>query len=112
VSGRVDLLCFKTENEHIVALHLLRYLDVGAVERADDDAAVHDELHVGGAARFHPGGRDVLRGASRDTDAACVRSHLADVTGGYHLLCQCDVVVGYEEHLQVVVGVGVCVHDL
>jgi hypothetical protein len=112
VTGRVDLLCFQAENEHVVALHLLRYLDVGAIERTDDDAAVHDEFHVRRPARFHPRGRDVLRAASRDLHAASARSHLAEVTGRYHLLCQRDVVVWHEEHLQVVVGVRVRVHDL
>ena len=56
----VDLLRLQPENEHVVPQHLLRNLDVGTVEGADDHAAVHDELHVGRAARLHAGGGDVL----------------------------------------------------
>ena len=36
-------------------------LDIGAVERADGQRAVQRQLHVAGARRLHPGGRDLLR---------------------------------------------------
>ena len=51
----------RAEDEHVVGADLLGDLDVGAVHRADDQAAVHLELHVAGARRLGAGRRDVLR---------------------------------------------------
>ena len=63
---------------------------------AEDEAAVHRELHVRGAAGLRAGSGDVLR----------------DVGGGDDDLRQRDVVVGQERDLQMLTDIGVAVDDL
>mmetsp|Transcript_41521 Transcript_41521/g.96930 ORF Transcript_41521/g.96930 Transcript_41521/m.96930 type:complete len:774 (+) Transcript_41521:686-3007(+) len=70
-------------------------LDIGAVVGADDDAAVHHKLHVGRAGRLGTRRGDVLR----------------DVVGGNDDLRVANLVVGDEDELQVLRGVGVVVDD-
>mmetsp|Transcript_9956 Transcript_9956/g.31632 ORF Transcript_9956/g.31632 Transcript_9956/m.31632 type:complete len:212 (-) Transcript_9956:1700-2335(-) len=75
---------------------LLANLDVGAVHGADDEAAVHNELHVRGAAGLRASRGDVLR----------------RVRGGDDLLGHGHAVVGQEGKLQVGAHVGVGVDDI
>mmetsp|Transcript_163899 Transcript_163899/g.398296 ORF Transcript_163899/g.398296 Transcript_163899/m.398296 type:complete len:552 (-) Transcript_163899:1084-2739(-) len=84
------------EDEHRVLPALLADLDVGAVHGADDEAAVHHELHVRGAAGLRAGGGDVL----------------GDVGRGDDVLRHAHAVVGHERDLQVGGDVGVVVHNL
>mmetsp|Transcript_1099 Transcript_1099/g.3058 ORF Transcript_1099/g.3058 Transcript_1099/m.3058 type:complete len:928 (+) Transcript_1099:706-3489(+) len=89
----VDLLGLDAKDEALLHARLLRDLDVGAVPGADDEAAVHLELHVGGARRLGAGSGDVLRQLRAGDDGLGER----------------DVVVGQEVQAQVVLGVGVVV---
>mmetsp|Transcript_63648 Transcript_63648/g.177045 ORF Transcript_63648/g.177045 Transcript_63648/m.177045 type:complete len:262 (-) Transcript_63648:253-1038(-) len=89
-------LVFKAaEDEHGVMAALLADLDVRAVHCADDEAAVHHELHVGGPTRLRARRRNVLR----------------YVRGGADRLGNCDAVVGQKCHLQVGRDVWILVHD-
>jgi hypothetical protein len=50
----------QAEQEEVLGADLLADLDVGAVQRADGQRAVHRELHVAGARGLLAGGRDLL----------------------------------------------------
>ena len=75
--------------------NLLSDLDVRAIDSAYKEAAVEAELHVGCTRRLGASSGDVL----------------ADIRGRDEDLCEGDGVVGEEEELEVVLGVGVCVDD-
>ena len=55
-----DLVCFQTEEEHILVAHLLVDLDVCSVEGADRDGTVDHELHIAGAGGFLAGDGDLF----------------------------------------------------
>ena len=93
LAHRGDLLGGVAEEEEVLVAGLLADLDVGAVERADGQRAVHHELHVAGAGGLLAGGRDLLRQLGRGAD----------------LLHQRDAVVGQEGHAQQLADVGVAV---
>lgn len=78
----------------IVLPDLFCDLNVGAVDCAEEQAAVEAEFHVGRAGRFRARRRDVL----------------ADVRGRYQHLGQGDGVVGEEEDTEVVSGLRVRVN--
>mmetsp|Transcript_12381 Transcript_12381/g.42919 ORF Transcript_12381/g.42919 Transcript_12381/m.42919 type:complete len:540 (+) Transcript_12381:442-2061(+) len=82
------------EEERICRADGLGDLDVRAVLRAHDEAAVHDKLHVPGAARLRPRRRNVL----------------AHVARGHDHLREAHVIVGQEDHLQQVANPRVRVH--
>ena len=58
----------QSEYEDIVLAHAVADLDIRTVEGADRQRAIQRQLHVSGAGRFHPGGRDLLREISRRND--------------------------------------------
>mmetsp|Transcript_75613 Transcript_75613/g.180647 ORF Transcript_75613/g.180647 Transcript_75613/m.180647 type:complete len:244 (-) Transcript_75613:1767-2498(-) len=91
-----DLVLQAPEDEHRVLAALLANFNVGAVHGAHDEAPIHHELHVGGAAGFRAGRGDVL----------------GDVGGRDHHLGRGDAVVGHEGALQVGCSVRVRVDDL
>ena len=91
----LDLLRGEAEEEEVVGADLLADFDVGAVEGADGERAVHGELHVAGAGGFHAGERDLL----------------GEVGGGIDALAELDVVVGQEDDLEPVADHGVAVDD-
>mmetsp|Transcript_9191 Transcript_9191/g.25696 ORF Transcript_9191/g.25696 Transcript_9191/m.25696 type:complete len:389 (-) Transcript_9191:1423-2589(-) len=84
------------EEEEVLLAHALPDLHVGTVQRANEQAAVHLELHVARAGGFRAGGGDVL----------------AQLRGRDELLGQGDVVVGHEVDPHQVFHVGVVVDDL
>mmetsp|Transcript_36390 Transcript_36390/g.74689 ORF Transcript_36390/g.74689 Transcript_36390/m.74689 type:complete len:855 (+) Transcript_36390:63-2627(+) len=90
-----DLRALEAEDEDVLLANVLLDLDVGTVVGADDDAAVHHELHVGRARRLSSRRGDVLR----------------DVVGGDDDLGVSDLVVGDEDELEEVLGVRVVVDD-
>ena len=79
-----DFLRGQSEEEEVLRPDLLADLDVGPVERADGERAVHLELHVPRAGRLLARGRDLLREVGRRIDP----------------LAAADVVVGQEHHAQ------------
>ena len=87
VAEVLDLLGQVAEEVDVVFADLAGDFDVGAVAGADDEAAVHDEFHAGGAAGFGAGGRDVF----------------GDVGGGDYEFAFGDVVV-FDEAVSVVSG--------
>ena len=56
------------EDRDVFGADMVADLDVGAVERADGQRAVHHELHVAGAGRFLAGGGNLLRQIGAGTD--------------------------------------------
>ena len=48
----IDFVDGEPEQEEVLFAHGLPYLDVGAVQRADRDGAIHHELHIAGPGRF------------------------------------------------------------
>mmetsp|Transcript_50300 Transcript_50300/g.139674 ORF Transcript_50300/g.139674 Transcript_50300/m.139674 type:complete len:318 (+) Transcript_50300:689-1642(+) len=84
------------EQEEVFLPHTLADLHVGAVQRADEQAAVHLELHITGTRGLRASGGDVL----------------AQLSGGDELLSQRDVVVRHEVDPHEVLHVGVVVDDL
>ena len=56
-----DLVGGLAERENIFGTHCVADLDVRAVERADDHAAVHHCFHAARPRRLGSGGRDLLR---------------------------------------------------
>jgi hypothetical protein len=84
---------FEAIDEDIVLAHFLQDLDIGAVESADRDGAIQRQLHVAGSRCFGSGGRDLL----------------AQIGGGNDLLRQRDAIVGYECHLDPLVGPRIAV---
>mmetsp|Transcript_32717 Transcript_32717/g.82484 ORF Transcript_32717/g.82484 Transcript_32717/m.82484 type:complete len:471 (-) Transcript_32717:404-1816(-) len=93
---RLHLRLLDAEEEEIFVAHALADLHVSAVQRADDEAAVHLELHVGRAGRLGAGSADVLR----------------QLRGGDQRLGQRHVVVGDKHHLKEVADFGVVVDDI
>ena len=87
----LDFLDRIAEQEEVLVADRLADLDVGAVERADCHGAVHHELHVARAGSLLAGRRDLLR----------------QFGGGADLLHGRHVVVGIEDHLQLVLHRGV-----
>mmetsp|Transcript_40127 Transcript_40127/g.103876 ORF Transcript_40127/g.103876 Transcript_40127/m.103876 type:complete len:708 (-) Transcript_40127:720-2843(-) len=81
------------KDEHVLLAGLLGDLDVGAVQGANDEAAIHHKLHVGGARGLGAGRGDVL----------------AQLRGRDDDLRQRDVVVRDEDKLEQVADVGVVV---
>mmetsp|Transcript_31107 Transcript_31107/g.61073 ORF Transcript_31107/g.61073 Transcript_31107/m.61073 type:complete len:763 (+) Transcript_31107:282-2570(+) len=84
------------ENEHGVITALLSDLDVRAIHGADDEASVHDKLHVRGATGLGASGGNVLR----------------DVRGGDDVLGDAHAVVRHEGDLEVRRNIGVVVDHL
>jgi len=91
----LDLLHPRSEDEDVLCSHLLEDLDVGSVHRADDESAVHHELHVACPRRLSARSGDVLTQLGRRDDDFCVG----------------DVVVGKEYHLEQTFGLAVVVHN-
>ena len=81
-----DLLRGEAEEEEVLGADFFANLDVGAVESADGERAVHGELHVAGAGGFKAGERDLLR----------------EVGGGIDALAKRHVEVGQEDDLEAV----------
>src|SRR5262245_14879412 len=65
---RLDFSRREAEEKEVVFADRVANLDVGAVERADRERAVHRKLHVAGAGRLFAGGGDLLRQISRRVD--------------------------------------------
>ena len=86
----------ESEQEEVLGPGLLAHLDVGAVEGADGQGAVHHELHVAGAGGFLARGRDLL----------------GEVCCGIDQLAVLDVEVRDERHLESAVDVRVVVDRL
>ncbi len=95
VALRLDLIGGQPEEEEVLLAHLLADLDVGPVEGAHGQRAVHGELHVPGARGLHPRQGDLLR----------------DVGGREDALGQRDAVVGQKDHLDPPGHGGVVVDD-
>ena len=74
----------QSEEEEVLLAHLFANLDVGAVEGADGERAVHGELHVAGARGLFAGQRDLL----------------GQVGGGIDALAELHVVIGQKDHLE------------
>ena len=91
LAQRRDLLGGLAEQEEVLLTHLLADLDVGAIECADRQCAVHAELHVPCAGSLQAGGGDLL----------------GEIGGRIHPLTQLDVVVGQEDHPQAPLHVGI-----
>mmetsp|Transcript_9192 Transcript_9192/g.25702 ORF Transcript_9192/g.25702 Transcript_9192/m.25702 type:complete len:277 (-) Transcript_9192:1606-2436(-) len=83
------------EEEEVLLAHALPDLHVGTVQRANEQAAVHLELHVAGARGLQASRRDVL----------------TELSGRDELLGRGDIVVGHEVQAHDVVDVGVVVDD-
>lgn len=64
------LLCLQAKQEHVLFANLLTHLDVGAVVSADDEAAIHCELHVA-AMRGRTRGRKRRERRSVESDLPC-----------------------------------------
>ena len=64
-----DLLVGEAEEEEVVGADLFANLDVGAVESAHSERAVHGELHVAGAGSLQAGEGDLLRKVGGGIDA-------------------------------------------
>lgn len=56
LANAVDTIDALTENEHVLLANLFGNFDVGAVHGTDNEAAVHDKLHVGGTRSFRTSG--------------------------------------------------------
>ena len=67
-SNRRDLIRLRAKREHVMLANRLFYLDVRPVHCTHDQSAVHDELHVPGAARLHTRSGDVLRDITRGNE--------------------------------------------
>jgi len=64
-SSLIHLRRGQTEQEHVLLAGFFGHFDGGAVASADRQGAIHHELHVAGAARLIPGGRNLLRHIAR-----------------------------------------------
>ena len=95
VAEVLDVLGQVAEEEDVGLADFAGDLDVGPVARADDQAAIQDELHVAGPTGFRAGGGDVL----------------ADVRSGGYDFRLADVVVFDVNDLQEVTDVLVIVDD-
>jgi hypothetical protein len=74
----------QSEEEEVLRAHLFANLDVGPVQRADGQRAVHGELHVAGSRGFLAGQRNLL----------------AQVGGGIDALPQLHAVIGQKDDLE------------
>src|SRR4029453_16171402 len=100
----LHFLGLQAEDKNIILTDLLHDLDIGAIERADGQGAIHRELHVAGARGFGPGSRNVFAeigswddlfrqehpiiGQKHDLDLAAhtrvVIDHLADIVDQFN----------------------------
>ena len=93
LTDAVNAIDALTENEHVLLTNLFGDLDVGTIHGTNNEATVHDELHVGRARCLSTSGRDVL----------------GQLSGGNDDLGGTDVVVGQENNLEKVTDAGVVV---
>mmetsp|Transcript_15458 Transcript_15458/g.26591 ORF Transcript_15458/g.26591 Transcript_15458/m.26591 type:complete len:531 (+) Transcript_15458:357-1949(+) len=95
VASSLDLVRLGAEHEHVLLSHGVSDLNVGTVQRADDDATIEHELHVARAGSL----------------GACSRDMLGDVVGRDDDLGSGHIVVGDEDHLEQIANGRVRIHD-
>jgi len=92
----LHLVAGQAELEEVVRTHLFQNLDVGTIQGADGDGAVHHEFHVAGAGGLLAGGGELLR----------------EIAAGADHLHGADAVVGEEGHFQAITHLRVIVDNL
>ena len=93
--GGVDLIGREAEEEEVFRTDGFPDLDIGPVESADGESAIHGELHVAGAGGFFAGEGDLL----------------GEIGGGVDTLAEGDIVIGEEDDAQTAGDIGIGVDD-